>query len=172
MNGTHCRHWLFQNTDSPTFNQFAYCAIFIDDVSVANTIPDLMTCMRNQATTAKLAFTLQARLYSLQADPATYCNEPDGKSLALSRAFLWDGFYSLCPLCPGPPEQFENWLFTFRLEEMKGEISELMVNSPSIRALYTKMVSFVALTQLILIWQTPFYQVIVKKQNILIFFPH
>lgn len=24
-------------------------------------------------------FVLQARLYSLQADPATYCNEPDGK---------------------------------------------------------------------------------------------
>lgn len=44
-------------------------------------------------------------------------------------------------LCPGPPEQFENWLSTFRLEEMKGEISELLVNSPSIRSLYTKMVS-------------------------------
>lgn len=24
-------------------------------------------------------FVLQARLYSLQADPATYCNEPGGK---------------------------------------------------------------------------------------------
>lgn len=27
-------------------------------------------------------FSLQARLYSLQADPATYCNEPDGESVA------------------------------------------------------------------------------------------
>lgn len=45
-------------------------------------------------------------------------------------------------MCLGPLEQFENWLSTFRLEEMKGEISELLVNSPSIRALYTKMVSF------------------------------
>lgn len=41
----------------------------------------------------------------------------------------------------GPPEQFDNWLSSFSLEEKKGEISELLVNSPSIRALYTKMVS-------------------------------
>lgn len=31
------------------------------------------------------------------------------------------------------------------MEEKKGEISELLVNTPSIRALYTKMVSIVAL---------------------------
>uniref|UniRef100_A0A2K5D7K5 BSD domain containing 1 n=1 Tax=Aotus nancymaae TaxID=37293 RepID=A0A2K5D7K5_AOTNA len=60
---------------------------------------------------------LAARLYSLQSDPATYCNEPDG-----------------------PPELFEAWLSQFCLEEKKGEISELLVGSPSIRALYTKMV--------------------------------
>lgn len=54
---------------------------------------------------------------------------------------FWAIFLS-CSLCLGPLEQFENWLSTFRLEEMKGEISELLVNSPSIRALYTKMVSF------------------------------
>lgn len=46
--------------------------------------------------------------------------------------------------CPGPPEQFDNWLCSFSLEEKKGEISELLVNSHSIRALYTKMVSIVA----------------------------
>lgn len=122
----------------------------MNEVSIANVVavPVSSTCMWNQATAANLVFTLQARLYSLQADPATYCNEPDGKSLALSQAFLWDAFYSPCPLCPGPPQQFENWLSTFRLEEMKGEISELMVNSPSIRALYTKMVSFVVLITL------------------------
>lgn len=40
----------------------------------------------------------------------------------------------------GPPEQFEAWLQTCSLEEKKGEISELLVNSPSIRSLYTKMV--------------------------------
>uniref|UniRef100_A0A2K5KTL7 BSD domain containing 1 n=1 Tax=Cercocebus atys TaxID=9531 RepID=A0A2K5KTL7_CERAT len=59
----------------------------------------------------------KARLYSLQSDPATYCNEPDG-----------------------PPELFDAWLSQFCLEEKKGEISELLVGSPSIRALYTKMV--------------------------------
>ena len=31
--------------------------------------------------TAKHSFVPQARLYSLQADPATYCNEPDGKTV-------------------------------------------------------------------------------------------
>lgn len=46
--------------------------------------------------------------------------------------------------CPGPPEQFDNWLSSFSLEDKKGEISELLVNSPSIRALYTKMVCIVA----------------------------
>ncbi|XP_040830069.1 BSD domain-containing protein 1 isoform X4 [Ochotona curzoniae] len=59
----------------------------------------------------------KARLYSLQSDPATYCNEPDG-----------------------PPELFDAWLSQCCLEEKKGEISELLVGSPSIRALYTKMV--------------------------------
>ncbi|XP_004406485.1 PREDICTED: BSD domain-containing protein 1 isoform X4 [Odobenus rosmarus divergens] len=59
----------------------------------------------------------KARLYSLQSDPATYCNEPDG-----------------------PPELFDAWLSQFCLEEKKGEIAELLAGSPSIRALYTKMV--------------------------------
>jgi hypothetical protein len=35
---------------------------------------------------------------------------------------------------------FDAWLSEFCLEEKKGEISELLVGSPSIRALYTKMV--------------------------------
>ncbi|XP_006862219.1 PREDICTED: BSD domain-containing protein 1 isoform X3 [Chrysochloris asiatica] len=59
----------------------------------------------------------KARLYCLQSDPATYCNEPDG-----------------------PPELFDAWLSKFCLEEKKGQISELLIGSPSIRALYTKMV--------------------------------
>lgn len=46
--------------------------------------------------------------------------------------------------CAGPPEQFDNWLCSFSLEDKKGEISELLVCSPSIRALYTKMVTVVA----------------------------
>lgn len=56
-------------------------------------------------------------------------------------------FFSLS----GPPEQFESWLSTFSLEDKKGEISELLVNSPSIRALYTKMVSLVALFERLLL---------------------
>ncbi|XP_063092054.1 BSD domain-containing protein 1 isoform X4 [Cavia porcellus] len=69
------------------------------------------------ATASVVKEKLTARLYSLQSDPATYCNEPDG-----------------------PPELFDAWLCEFCLEEKKGEISELLVGSPSIRALYTKMV--------------------------------
>lgn len=53
-------------------------------------------------------------------------------------------FFSIVFFCLGPPEQFDNWLSSFSLEEKKGEISELLVNSPSIRALYTKMVSVVS----------------------------
>lgn len=49
--------------------------------------------------------------------------------------------------CLGPPEQFDNWLSGFSLEDKKGEISELLVSSPSIRALYTKMVCIVAVCQ-------------------------
>lgn len=95
---------------------------------------------------------LQARLYSLQADPATYCNEPDGKtpctlycfsdyysSLLLLLHLLKNSLFKYC-FCLGPPEQFDSWLASVSLEDKKGEISELLVNSPSIRALYTKMV--------------------------------
>lgn len=60
----------------------------------------------------------------------------------------------------GPPEQFENWLSTFRLEEMKGEISELLVNSPSIRALYTKMVSLFFFHSTNLFRQTELFQAV------------
>ncbi|XP_006862218.1 PREDICTED: BSD domain-containing protein 1 isoform X2 [Chrysochloris asiatica] len=69
------------------------------------------------ATASVVKEKLAARLYCLQSDPATYCNEPDG-----------------------PPELFDAWLSKFCLEEKKGQISELLIGSPSIRALYTKMV--------------------------------
>lgn len=51
----------------------------------------------------------------------------------------------------GPLEQFDSWLSTFSLDERKGDISELLVNSPSIRALYTKMVSPVLLICVLII---------------------
>uniref|UniRef100_A0A674MYH6 BSD domain containing 1 n=1 Tax=Takifugu rubripes TaxID=31033 RepID=A0A674MYH6_TAKRU len=101
---------------------------------------DVITLMATPTGTTEVYDSSKARLYSLQADPATYCNEPDG-----------------------PPEQFENWLSTFRMEEMKGEISELLVNSPSIRALYTKMVpAAVAHSEF---WQRYFYKVFQLDQE-------
>lgn len=41
-----------------------------------------MTCLWwMESHSSALVFPLpQARLYSLQADPATYCNEPDGRT--------------------------------------------------------------------------------------------
>ncbi|XP_068924211.1 BSD domain-containing protein 1 [Petaurus breviceps papuanus] len=78
---------------------------------------DVITLMGTPSGTTELYDSAKARLYSLQSDPATYCNEPDG-----------------------PPELFDTWLSQFHLEEKKEEISSLLISSPSIRALYTKMV--------------------------------
>uniref|UniRef100_A0A8C8C2J8 BSD domain-containing protein n=1 Tax=Oncorhynchus tshawytscha TaxID=74940 RepID=A0A8C8C2J8_ONCTS len=77
---------------------------------------DVITLVATPAGTTEVYDSTKARLYSLQADPATYCNEPDGSL-----------------------EQFDAWLSSFSLEERKGEISDLLVNTPSIRALYTRM---------------------------------
>ncbi|XP_058470792.1 BSD domain-containing protein 1 isoform X2 [Solea solea] len=101
---------------------------------------DVITLVATAAGTTELYDSSKARLYSLQADPATYCNEPDG-----------------------PLEQFDNWLSIFSLEDKKGEISELLVNSPSIRALYTKMVpAAVAHSEF---WQRYFYKVFQLDQE-------
>ncbi|KAK3554645.1 hypothetical protein QTP70_031052 [Hemibagrus guttatus] len=95
---------------------------------------DVITLVATPAGTTEVYDSIKARLYTLQADPATYCNEPDG-----------------------PLEQFDSWLSTFSVEEKKAEISELLVNSPSIRALYTKMVpAAVAHSEF---WQRYFYKV-------------
>ncbi|XP_059945374.1 BSD domain-containing protein 1 isoform X1 [Mesoplodon densirostris] len=95
---------------------------------------DVITLMGTPSGTAEPYDGTKARLYSLQSDPATYCNEPDG-----------------------PPELFDTWLSQFCLEEKKGEISELLVGSPSIRALYTKMVP--AAVSHSEFWQRYFYKV-------------
>ncbi|KAJ0008823.1 hypothetical protein NQD34_016238 [Periophthalmus magnuspinnatus] len=101
---------------------------------------DVITLVATPAGTTEVYDSSKARLYSLQADPATYCNEPDG-----------------------PPEQFDNWMCSFSLEEKKGEISELLVNSPSIRALYTKMVP--AAVSHSEFWQRYFYKVFQLDQE-------
>ncbi|XP_053358329.1 BSD domain-containing protein 1 isoform X2 [Clarias gariepinus] len=101
---------------------------------------DVITLVATPAGTTEVYDSTKARLYTLQADPATYCNEPDG-----------------------PLEQFDTWLSTFSLEERKAEISELLVSSPSIRALYTKMVpAAVAHSEF---WQRYFYKVFQLDQE-------
>lgn len=101
---------------------------------------DVITLVATPTGTTEVYDSGKARLYSLQADPATYCNEPDG-----------------------PPQQFDSWLSTFSLEERKAEISELLVSSPAIRALYTKMVpAAVAHAEF---WQRYFYKVFQLEQE-------
>ncbi|XP_067277354.1 BSD domain-containing protein 1 [Pseudorasbora parva] len=101
---------------------------------------DVITLVATPSGTTEVYDSGKARLYSLQADPATYCNEPDG-----------------------PPQQFDSWLSGFMLEERKAEISELLVNSPAIRALYTKMVpAAVAHSEF---WQRYFYKVFQLEQD-------
>ncbi|NXS31296.1 BSDC1 protein, partial [Pomatostomus ruficeps] len=95
---------------------------------------DVITLMATPSGTTEPYDSAKARLYSLQSDPATYCNEPDG-----------------------PAELLEAWLARFSLEEKKGEIAELLATSPSIRALYTKMVP-VAVSHSEF-WQRYFYKV-------------
>ncbi|XP_071992681.1 BSD domain-containing protein 1 isoform X2 [Engystomops pustulosus] len=95
---------------------------------------DVITLMATPSGTTEPYDSTKARLYSLQSDPATYCNEPDG-----------------------PLVQFEEWLTTWDSEERKAEISELLVSSPSIRALYTKMVP--AAVSHSEFWQRYFYKV-------------
>ncbi|XP_032900697.1 BSD domain-containing protein 1 isoform X2 [Amblyraja radiata] len=77
---------------------------------------DVITLVATPSGTTELYDSTKARLYTLQADPATYCNEPDG-----------------------PLELYDEWVAGFNLDERKGEISDLLVNSPSVRALYTNM---------------------------------
>ncbi|NWI39024.1 BSDC1 protein, partial [Picathartes gymnocephalus] len=96
---------------------------------------DVITLMATPSGTTEPYDSAKARLYSLQSDPATYCNEPDA----------------------GPAELLEAWLAQFKLEEKKGEIAELLATSPSIRALYTKMVP-VAVSHSEF-WQRYFYRV-------------
>ncbi|XP_069478572.1 BSD domain-containing protein 1 isoform X2 [Ambystoma mexicanum] len=101
---------------------------------------DVITLMATPSGTTEPYDSTKARLYSLQSDPATYCNEPDG-----------------------PSELFESWLSQWRLQDVKGEISELLVNSPSIRALYTKMVP--AAVSHSEFWQRYFYKVHTLEQD-------
>ncbi|NWJ12141.1 BSDC1 protein, partial [Crypturellus undulatus] len=62
-----------------------------------------------------------------------------------------------CVSSAGPAELLEAWLSQLNLEEKKGEISELLATSPSIRALYSKMVP-VAVSHSEF-WQRYFYKV-------------
>ena len=67
----------------------------------------------------------QARLHALQVDPATYCDEP-----------------------MDIPD-FHRWLENFNVDEQKGEISELLVSNPDVRAIYTQVVSMPVRLQII-----------------------
>ncbi|KXJ29383.1 BSD domain-containing protein 1 [Exaiptasia diaphana] len=76
---------------------------------------------------------VQARVHEIQTDPATYCNDPDGH-----------------------PAHYEDWCRGFDLEQHKADISELLVNKPEIRSLYTKLVPSAVTNSLF--WTRYFYK--------------
>ena len=61
---------------------------------------------------------LKARLHAIQVDPGTYLSEPNG-----------------------PEDLFQAWLKEFNMDDKKGHISEVLVTSVEVRALYTKLVN-------------------------------
>ncbi|XP_076440881.1 uncharacterized protein LOC143280173 [Babylonia areolata] len=67
--------------------------------------------------TAELYDRTKARIHTIQLDPGTYLQEPSGAQ-----------------------ETYSMWCEGFELEDMKGEISELLVSKAEVRALYTKLV--------------------------------
>ncbi|OWF48621.1 BSD domain-containing protein 1 [Mizuhopecten yessoensis] len=76
----------------------------------------------------------KARLHAVQVDPGTYCNKPSGD-----------------------PEAFQEWVKTFSMDEVKGDVSELLVSKVEVRALYTKLVpSEISHADF---WQRYFYKV-------------
>ncbi|CAB4025636.1 Hypothetical predicted protein, partial [Paramuricea clavata] len=74
----------------------------------------------------------QARLQEMQTNPETYRNEPD---------------------C----DAYQRWCETFDLDSKKGEVSELLVNNPDVRRLYTKFVPSVQSHSTF--WHRYFYKV-------------
>lgn len=68
------------------------------------------------ASGTKVLSPAEARLFAIQTDPATFCNEPDNEI------------------------EFNAWLPDFDLEKRKNEISSLMLDCTQIRSLYTKLV--------------------------------
>lgn len=83
--------------------------------------------------TAETLTRSQARLYAIQTDRGTYCNEPEGA-----------------------PELFDDWLDHFRMEEYKEQISELLGKNPQIRTLYAQLVP--SEVSNVVFWQRYFYR--------------
>lgn len=71
------------------------------------------------------------KLCAIQVDPGTYCNEPEGL--------------------------FNDWLEVFNLDENKLDMSNMLVQNPSIRAIYTQLVP--AVVSHTTFWQRYYYQV-------------
>jgi len=84
----------------------------------------------------------QAKVHFIQTDPGTYCNEPEGL--------------------------FNEWFETFELDDHKIEMSNLLIENTSVRAIYTQLVPNVISHNIF--WQRYFYQLFLlnveeKKRN-------
>ncbi|CAK8691265.1 unnamed protein product [Clavelina lepadiformis] len=77
---------------------------------------DDSTMFMGTSSGVKVMSPAEARLFTLQTSPATYCNEPDNLV------------------------EFDLWLKDFELDKKKEELSLLMLDSKEVRSLYTKLV--------------------------------
>ncbi|XP_076033428.1 BSD domain-containing protein 1-like isoform X2 [Oratosquilla oratoria] len=77
---------------------------------------------------------LQAAVYAVCQDPATFLTDPEGEE-----------------------QQYEQWLLTFDLETRQSELSDLLVNNQALRQQYTKLVP--AQVSHIVFWHRYFYKI-------------
>ncbi|NXI49188.1 BSDC1 protein, partial [Chloroceryle aenea] len=94
---------------------------------------------------------------TIDCDVITLMATPTGTTEPYDSAKVSVSFPELLSEVQSPAELLEAWLSQFNLEEKKGEIAELLATSPSIWALYTKMVP-VAVSHAEF-WQRYFYKV-------------
>lgn len=60
----------------------------------------------------------EADLRKIKTEFGTFCHEPNG-----------------------PPELYEKWLVSFQIEDHNDEISQIMVDNPETRQIYSKLVN-------------------------------
>jgi len=80
----------------------------------------------------------KARLHTAQIDPATYTAEPEGV-------------------------RYEEWSEGFNVDNIKGDISQLLVSNPEVRSLYTQLVPFSVSN--VDFWRRYYYKILLIEED-------